>query len=687
MQTTANLAVTTSREDFRALAAEHRVVPVTRKVLADSETPLSAYRKLAANRPGHVPAGIGRERPVLVAVVVHRRGRPVGADGARRRGGVAGRDAAGRPERRRPAAGAARDAASCWRPRRCPACRRCPAGLVGFFAYDLVRRLERLPELAVDDLELPDMLLLLATDIAAVDHHEGTITLIANAVNWNGTDERVDWAYDDAVARLDVMTEALGEHLPSSVATFSRPEPLHRAQRTVEEYGAIVERLVGEIEAGEAFQVVPSQRFEMDTDADPIDVYRMLRVSNPSPYMYLLNVPNEAGGLDFSIVGSSPEALVTVKDGRATTHPIAGTRWRGQTEEEDVLLEKELLADEKERAEHLMLVDLGRNDLGRVCVPGTVRVEDYSHIERYSHVMHLVSTVTGQLADGKTALDAVTACFPAGTLSGAPKVRAMELIEEVEKTRRGLYGGVLGYLDFAGNADFAIAIRTALMRDGTAYVQAGGGVVADSNGPYEYTEAANKARAVLNAIAAAETLMRAMIRIGQLLLVLAALALWVASRLAWVEVRSFDGLGQPKTATLSGGGVVDGAGAAGAVAARRGRRRAGRAGLAAAAAGGAGRGGQRGDGVPGDQPVGDPRCRGPCGGPGAGPGGVAGRHAAALLGCGDHLGGRGVRARRRGAADALGAEGTFRRDASTWRPRLGGRRRNATKPPPRCRSG
>jgi anthranilate synthase component I len=350
------------------------------------------------------------------------------------------------------------------------------------------------------------MLLLLATDVAAVDHHEGTITLIANAVNWNGTDERVDWAYDDAVARLDVMTAALGAALPSTVATFSRPEPRHRSQRTVAEYTAIVEKLVGDIEAGEAFQVVPSQRFEMDTDADPLDVYRMLRVTNPSPYMYLLNVPNDAGELDFSIVGSSPEALVTVKDGRASTHPIAGTRWRGQTEEEDLLLEKELLHDDKERAEHLMLVDLGRNDLGRVCRPGTVRVEDYSHIERYSHVMHIVSTVHGELADDKTALDAVTACFPAGTLSGAPKVRAMELIEEVEKTRRGLYGGVLGYLDFAGNADFAIAIRTALMRGGTAYVQAGGGVVADSNGSYEYTEAGNKARAVLNAIAAAETL-------------------------------------------------------------------------------------------------------------------------------------------------------------------------------------
>ena len=321
MQTTANLAVTTSREDFRALAAEHRVVPVTRKVLADSETPLSAYRKLAANRPGTFLlesaengrswsrwSFIGAGAPSALTV----------RDGEAVWLGVTPQDA---PERRRPAAGAARDAASCWRPRRCPACRRCRRGLVGFFAYDLVRRLERLPELAVDDLGLPDMLLLLATDIAAVDHHEGTITLIANAVNWNGTDERVDWAYDDAVARLDVMTAALGEHLPSTVATFSRPEPLHRAQRTVEEYGAIVERLVGEIEAGEAFQVVPSQRFEMDTDADPIDVYRMLRVSNPSPYMYLLNVPNEAGGLDFSIVGSSPEALVTVKDGRATTHP------------------------------------------------------------------------------------------------------------------------------------------------------------------------------------------------------------------------------------------------------------------------------------------------------------------------------------------------------------------------------
>jgi len=504
---------TTTRAEFRAMAAEHRVVPVTRKVLADSETPLSAYRKLAADRPGTFlleSAENGRSwsrwsfiGAGAASALTVREGRAVWLGAAPE--GVPGdgdplevlRATMGLLSTSLPAGGLTSVGADL------PPL---SGGLVGFFAYDFVRRLERLPELALDDLGLPDMLLLLATDLAAVDHHEGTITLIANAVNWDGGEERVDGAYDDAVGRLDLMTAALAQPLHSTVATFSRPEPRPRAQRTCEEYGAVVERLVAEIEAGEAFQVVPSQRFEMDTEAQPIDVYRMLRATNPSPYMYLMHIPNGSGGTAFSIVGSSPEALVTVQDGRATTHPIAGTRWRGRTEEEDHLLAKELLADDKECAEHLMLVDLGRNDLGRVCVPGTVRVEDYSHIERYSHVMHLVSTVTGVLAEDRTALDAVTACFPAGTLSGAPKVRAMELIEEVEKTRRGLYGGVVGYLDFAGNADFAIAIRTALMRDGTAYVQAGGGVVADSNGPYEYTEASNKARAVLAAIAAAETL-------------------------------------------------------------------------------------------------------------------------------------------------------------------------------------
>ncbi|TJZ74993.1 anthranilate synthase component I [Rhodococcus oryzae] len=496
---------TTTRAQFRALAADHRVVPVTRKVLADSETPLSAYRKLAGDRPGTFLlesaengrswsrwSFIGAGSPAALTVV----------DG---QAGWLGNVPAGAPSGGDPIA-ALGQTLELLRTERLPGLPPLTGGMVGFLGYDIIRRLERLPSHAADDLQIPEMVMLLATDLAAVDHHEGAITLIANAVNWNGTDERVDEAYDDAVARLDAMTHALTAPAPSTVSTYTKTTPDYRRQRTTEDFGADVKRLISEIEAGEAFQVVLSQRFEMDTDADPFDVYRMLRASNPSPYMYLVHVPGEDGETAFSIVGSSPEALVTVSEGVATTHPIAGTRWRGATEEDDILLEKDLLADEKENSEHLMLVDLGRNDLGRVCEPGTVKVHDYRHIERYSHVMHLVSTVTGRLAEGMHALDAVTACFPAGTLSGAPKVRAMELIDELEPTRRGIYGGIVGYLDFAGDADTAIAIRTALIKDGTAYVQAGAGVVADSDPVYEDTEAKNKAMAVLSAIAAAGTL-------------------------------------------------------------------------------------------------------------------------------------------------------------------------------------
>lgn len=501
----ASIPTTTTRDQFRLLAAEHRVVPVTRKVLADSETPLSAYRKLADDRPGTFLfesaengrswsrwSFIGAGSPSALTVV----------DGEATWLGAVPADApsGGDPLR------ALHETLEVLRTERLPGLPPLTGGLVGYLGYDAVRRIERLPELAADDLQLPELVLMLATDLAAFDHHEGAITLIANAVNWNGTDENADAAYDDAVARLDRMTAALATPAPSTVSVFDQPEPQFLRRRTTEEFGAGVLRLIKEIEAGEAFQVVLSQRFEMDYTGSPLAVYRMLRASNPSPYMYLMHIPDGDGGTAFSIVGSSPESLVTVKDGVATTHPIAGTRWRGHSAEDDILLEKDLLADEKENAEHLMLVDLGRNDLGRVCRPGTVRVTQYRHVERYSHVMHLVSTVSGQLAEGKIALDAVQACFPAGTLSGAPKVRAMELIEELEPTRRGVYGGVVGYLDFAGDADTAIAIRTALLKDGTAYVQAGAGVVADSDPVYEDTEARNKAMAVLKAIAAAQTL-------------------------------------------------------------------------------------------------------------------------------------------------------------------------------------
>jgi anthranilate synthase component 1 len=347
--------------------------------------------------------------------------------------------------------------------------------------------------------------MLLATDLAALDHHEGTVTLIANAINWDASDEGVDDAYDDAVARLDRMTAELGAAAPSTVAVYEPAEPRFTRRRSPAEHHAAVEVAKEQIRAGEAFQVVVSQRFETACDADPLDVYRVLRATNPSPYMYLLRLESVAGER-FEIVGSSPEALVTVVDGVVTTHPIAGTRRRGATEEEDLLLEKDLRTDEKERAEHVMLVDLGRNDLGRVCEPGTVKVRSFFSVERYSHVMHLVSTVTGTLRRDRNAFDAVTACFPAGTLSGAPKPRAMAIIEELEPTRRGLYGGIVGYLDFAGNADTAIAIRTALIRDGVAYVQAGGGIVADSDPVAEDAECLNKARAVLSAVATASTL-------------------------------------------------------------------------------------------------------------------------------------------------------------------------------------
>ncbi|GAC69975.1 anthranilate synthase component I [Gordonia soli] len=497
---------TTTLAEFLDLARDHRVVPVSRKVLADSETPLSAYRKLAGDRPGTFLlesaengrswsrwSFIGAGSPSALTVV----------DGEASWWGAVPEGAPTGGDPLTVLAESLRLLATDPLPGLPPL----TGGFVGFWAYDIVRRLERLPETTVDDLHLPDMTMLLVTDLAAVDHHEGTITLIANAINWDGTDERAEEAYADAVARLDRMTEGLAAPARSTVSVFDRPTPEHHAQRTLAEYGEIVQSLVGEIEAGEAFQVVPSMRFEIDTEADPVDVYRVLRASNPSPYMYLLRMPG-IGREPFSIVGSSPEALVTVNDRIATTHPIAGTRWRGATEEEDLLLGKDLIEDEKENAEHLMLVDLGRNDLGRVCRPGTVSVSDYRHVERYSHVMHLVSTVSGTLRDDKQALDAVTACFPAGTLTGAPKVRAMELIDDHEITRRGLYGGIVGYLDFAGNADTAIAIRTALMAGNKAFVQAGGGVVADSEPEYEYNEARNKATAVLNAIAAAGTMQR-----------------------------------------------------------------------------------------------------------------------------------------------------------------------------------
>jgi anthranilate synthase component 1 len=375
-------------------------------------------------------------------------------------------------------------------------------GLVGYLGYDVVRRIERLPEKAVDELGLPELTMLLVTDLAAVDHHECTVVLIANALlHPTMTAADLDAAYRDAVARLDAMQSALATPAAPTVAVVGSAPPKAAESRTPPgEYQPAVEQALEAVRAGEVFQIQVGQRFVAQTEAEPLDVYRVLRTLNPSPYMYFLRTA------DVDIVGCSPEALVTVKEGRAVLHPIAGTRRRGETAERDAALAAELVNDPKEQAEHVMLVDLARNDLGRVSAPGTVQVVEFGAVERYSHVWHIVSTVESTVAEGMDAFDVLTATFPAGTLTGAPKVRAMELIDELEPVRRNVYGGAVGYLDAAGDLDMAIAIRTAVMRDGKAYVQAAAGVVADSIPANEEQETRNKAQAVLQAIATAETL-------------------------------------------------------------------------------------------------------------------------------------------------------------------------------------
>ncbi len=487
-------------EGFRALARDRRVIPVVRRLLADGDTPVALYLKLAEQRPG----------TFLLESAEHGRvWSRYSFIGVRSAATLTERDGSacwkGTPPEGVPTDGdplqALRDTVQLLHTERLPDLPPLTGGMVGFVAYDAVRRLERIPNHAADDLQLPDLEMMFATDLAVLDHDDGTVVLIANAVNYDGTDERVDEAWVDAVARLDAMTAALAKSTPTLTARYDPDaEAPYESNRSRADFLAAVETAKEEIRAGEAFQVVVSQRFAMPTTASALDVYRVLRRSNPSPYMYLLRFD------DFDIVGSSPEALVKVNNGHALLHPIAGTRWRGATPEEDTRLAVELLADDKERAEHLMLVDLGRNDLGRVCEPGSVEVIEFMTVERYSHVMHIVSTVVGRLGAGRSAYDVLTACFPAGTLSGAPKPRAMELIEALEPTRRGVYGGAVGYLDFAGDLDLAIAIRTALLRDGVAYVQAGGGIVADSDPAAEETETRNKAAAVLRAVAVASSI-------------------------------------------------------------------------------------------------------------------------------------------------------------------------------------
>ncbi|WP_428814727.1 anthranilate synthase component I [Streptomyces albus subsp. chlorinus] len=501
-------------ETFRTLAKDRRVVPVTRRLLADGDTPIALYRKLARERPGTFllesagggashGSGGGHTWSRYSFIGVRSDAALTVRDGQAHWQGT---PPVGVPRDGDPLAALRATIETLHTPRDLHESGDLPpftGGMVGYLAYDVVQRLEKVghhPD-TVDDLGLPEVTMLLTSDLAVLDHRDGTVLLIANAINHNDLETGVDEAYAGAVRRLDAMTADLARPAPVAPAALPPSElPDFEARSGGATYTGWVEDIKERIRGGEAFQVVPSQRFETRCEAGALDVYRALRATNPSPYMYLLRFDG------FDIVGSSPETLVKVEDGRAMMHPIAGTRPRGATPAEDAALAEELLADPKERAEHLMLVDLGRNDLGRVCEPGSVEVVDFMSVERYSHVMHIVSTVTGQLAEGRTAFDALTACFPAGTLSGAPKPRALQIIEELEPTRRGVYGGCVGYLDFAGDSDTAIAIRTALLRDGKAFVQAGAGVVADSDPVAEDTECANKAAAVLRAVRTAERL-------------------------------------------------------------------------------------------------------------------------------------------------------------------------------------
>lgn len=494
-------------EEFKELAKSRRVIPVAIQLMADTFTPVGLYQTLTENKPGtflleSAENGKNWSRYSFIGVsssAVLREKNSFGYWSGKPPKGLINE---------KPIWEVLTQALEFLKTESFEELPPLTGGLVGYLSYDIVRVFEKIPNNNPNETSVPDLFLLLTTDFAVLDHSDGTVWLIANAVNYDGTNERVEEAYNDCVKRIENMRSKLDKVQVLNSLNFSQITELKYSRRTNSyEYQSAVKKAIEYIEAGDAFQIVLSQRFEIECKKNGLDIYRLLRNSNPSPYMYYINFPNkELNSTDFEIVGSSPEALISIKDRKALLHPIAGTRPRAKNEIEDEELAKDLLNDEKEKAEHLMLVDLGRNDLGRFCKPGSIEVVQFMQVEKYSHVMHLVSTITGELNESVTVLDALKSTFPAGTLSGAPKVRAMEIIDELEPVKRGIYGGALGYFDFAGNMDLAITIRTALIKDNKAYVQAGAGVVADSIPESEDLECQNKAAVVLKAIAISNTL-------------------------------------------------------------------------------------------------------------------------------------------------------------------------------------
>ncbi len=490
---------TPDKPSFLAKATQGNLVPVWRELLADQETPVSAYEKIRRHFAGQpvfllesVEGGEHIARYSFIGGAPHAILRSTGrrvsiayADGRV----VEKSNADGLEELRALMAG--------FKPVADPALPRFFGGAVGYIGYDAIAQFEpRVPLARGPGLDWPDLFMGVTDSLLIFDHTRHTLKVVVN-VHTGGDPVR---AYDDAVARIDALCRALAAPQPHQLLDVNeRPAPLAaRSNLTAPQFEDMVNRAKEYIRAGDIIQTVLSQRFEVDHTGDPLDVYRALRCVNPSPYMYCL----EFG--DRSVVGSSPEIHVRCEDGQVEVRPIAGTRPRAADPAEDRRLGEELLADPKERAEHIMLVDLGRNDLGRVSRYGSVRVPELMVIERYSHVMHIVSDVTGELSPAHDAYDLMRATFPAGTVSGAPKIRAMEIIGELEPTRRGPYAGAVGYFGFDGNLDSCITIRTALLAGGKAYVQAGAGIVADSDPRKEYEETCNKARAMLAALALAQ---------------------------------------------------------------------------------------------------------------------------------------------------------------------------------------
>jgi anthranilate synthase component 1 len=478
----AALPVSPSLDEVRALAREHNLVPVRHTFIDDCETPVAAFLKLRGTEP---------QSPAFLLESAEQ-GQRVGRYsfiGVRPRAVVRwSLDDDGDPYEL-----AAREVGR-YRQAPLPDLPPFAGGAVGYFGYDLVRTVEPLGEPNPDPVGLPDMALMLSDVLVVFDHLKHTISVLVNVYADDDDGSGLATAYDEAVATIRRARELLAGPVPRPDPTPPGALPRFESNMSREQFEANVARIVEYIHAGDAFQVVPSQRWSADLAIDPFSVYRGLRVVNPSPYMYFLDF------LDFQVAGASPEPVLTVNGRHVATRPIAGTRPRGATLADDERIAEELLADEKERAEHVMLVDLGRNDLGRVCEYGSVSVDRFMAVETYSHVMHIVSEVSGELRGEVTAMDALRSVLPAGTLSGAPKVRAMQIIDELEPIKRGGYGGAIGYLAYSGDLDTCIHIRTVVIKDGRAHVQAGGGTVADAKPAYEFAESEAKARAVLRAI-------------------------------------------------------------------------------------------------------------------------------------------------------------------------------------------